>query len=205
MNILTLGHGSRFINSKIIVDCDGVLLDWAYAFNVWMLEQGYKKISNTNSYSLSLRYGISDDEATRQIRNFNESGCVGFIPAFKDSVEYVTKLYNLGYKFDVISCLDKDKYAQELREKNLIHLFGNVFDFINCGLDHTESKKDYLLSRYSGKSYYWIEDSVNHAQSGQTIGLKSVIMDHDYNQEWKGLRVKNWKEFYSLITNDTTY
>ena len=123
MNTLTLGHGSRFINSKIIVDCDGVLLDWAYAFNVWMLEQGYKKISNINSYSLSLRYGISDDEATRKIRKFNESGCVGFIPAFKDSVEYVTKLYNLGYKFDVISCLDKDKYAQELREKNLIHLF----------------------------------------------------------------------------------
>ena len=67
MNTLTLGHGSRFINSKIIVDCDGVLLDWAYAFNVWMLEQGYKKISNINSYSLSLRYGISDDEATRKI------------------------------------------------------------------------------------------------------------------------------------------
>ena len=205
MNILTLEHGSRSINSKVIVDCDGVLLDWAYAFNVWMLEQGYKKISNTNSYSLSLRYGISEDEATRQIRKFNESGCVGFIPAFKDSVEYVTKLYHLGYKFDVVSCLDKDKYAQELREKNLIHLFGNVFDFINCGLDHTESKGDYLLSRYSGKSYYWIEDSVNHAQSGQTIGLKSVIMDHDYNQEWKGLRVKNWKEIYLLITNDTTY
>ena len=81
----------------------------------------------------------------------------------------------------------------------------DVFDFINCGLDHTESKGDYLLSRYSGKSYYWIEDSVNHAQSGKTIGLKSVIMDHDYNREWKGLRVKNWKDFYLLIKNDTTY
>ena len=45
MNILTLEHGSRSINSKVIVDCDGVLLDWAYAFNVWMLEQGYKKIN----------------------------------------------------------------------------------------------------------------------------------------------------------------
>ena len=205
MNTLTLGHGSRFINSKIIVDCDGVLLDWAYAFNVWMLEQGYKKISNTNSYSLSLIYGISDDEATRQIRKFNESGCVGFIPAFKDSVEYVTKLYDLGYKFDVISCLDKDKYAQRLRMKNLMHLFGDVFDFMDCSLDHSEGKQKYLSRRYSGKEYYWIEDSVSNAQSGETIGLKSVIMNHDYNQEWKGLRVKNWKEIYLLITNDTTY
>ena len=42
--------------NKIIVDCDGVLLDWAYAFDIWILEQGYKRIHNTNnSYSLSLR------------------------------------------------------------------------------------------------------------------------------------------------------
>ena len=194
------------IDKKIIVDCDGVLLDWAYAFDVWMLEQGYRRIPDTNKYySQSLRYGITDEESNRQIKKFNESGCVGFIPAFKDSVEYVTKLYDLGYKFDVISCLDKDKYAQRLRMKNLMHLFGNVFDFMDCSLDHSEGKEKYLSRRYSGKEYYWIEDSVSNAQSGETIGLKSVIMNHDYNQEWKGLRVKNWKEIYLLITNDTTY
>ena len=194
------------IDKKIIVDCDGVLLDWAYAFDVWMLEQGYRRISDTNKYySQSLRYGITDEESNRQIKKFNESGCVGFIPAFKDSVEYVTKLYDLGYKFDVISCLDKDKYAQRLRMKNLIHLFGNVFDFMDCSLDHSEGKEKYLSRRYCGKDYYWVEDSVSNARSGETIGLKSVIMDHDYNREWKGLRVKNWKDFYLLIKNDTTY
>ena len=73
--------------NKIIVDCDGVLLDWAYAFDVWMLEQGYKRIFDTDKYySQSLRYCISDEESNRQINKFNESGCVGFIPAFKDSV-----------------------------------------------------------------------------------------------------------------------
>ena len=53
----------------------------------------------------------------RQIKRFNESGCVGFIPALRDSVEYVTKLNRLGWDFEVISCLDKDKYAQKLREE----------------------------------------------------------------------------------------
>ena len=117
----------------------------------------------------------------------------------------MTKLYNIGWRFEVISCLDKDKYAQTLRIKNLMHLFGDVFDFMDCSLDHSEGKEKYLSRRYSGKEYYWIEDSVSNAQSGETIGLKSVIMNHDYNQEWKGLRVKNWKEIYLLITNDTTY
>ena len=38
--MLTWELGIKYINSsmdkKIIVDCDGVLLDWAYAFDVWM-------------------------------------------------------------------------------------------------------------------------------------------------------------------------
>ena len=190
---------------KIILDCDGVLLDWAYAFDVWMMEQGYTRIPDTNKYyNQTLRYGISDYESNKQIKKFNESGCVGFIPAFKDSVEYITKLHDLGYKFDVLSCLDKDKYAQQLRVKNLLHLFGDVFDFIDCGLDFNIGKEQYLLDRYSGKDYYWIEDSVGHAESGRKIGLKSIIMDHPYNKEWNGLRVKNWKQIYKII-NDTTY
>ena len=194
------------MDKRIILDCDGVLLDWAYAFDVWMVEHGYSKISNTNQYyEQTRRYGISQVEAVSQIKKFNESGCVGFIPAFRDSVEYVTKLSKLGWKFEVISCLDKDKYAQKLRQKNLLHLFGDVFDFIDCALDFTVGKEQYLLDRYKGKNYYWIEDSVDHAESGKRVGLNSIVMDHPYNKEWDGPRVKNWKEIYQIITHDSTH
>lgn len=194
------------MDKRIILDCDGVLLDWAYAFDVWMVEHGYSKISNTNQYyEQTRRYGISQVEAVSQIKKFNESGCVGFIPAFRDSVEYVTKLSQLGWKFEVISCLDKDKYAQKLRQKNLLHLFGDVFDFIDCALDFTVGKEQYLLDRYKGKNYYWIEDSVDHAESGKRVGLNSIVMDHPYNKEWDGPRVKNWKDIYQIITHDSTY
>lgn len=194
------------MDKRIILDCDGVLLDWAYAFDVWMVEHGYSKISNTNQYyEQTRRYGISQVEAVSQIKKFNESGCVGFIPAFRDSVEYVTKLSELGWKFEVISCLDKDKYAQKLRQKNLLHLFGDVFDFIDCALDFTVGKEQYLLDRYKGKNYYWIEDSVDHAESGKRVGLNSILMDHPYNKEWDGPRVKNWKDIYQIITHDSTH
>ena len=194
------------MDKRIILDCDGVLLDWAYAFDVWMGEHGYKRIDDTcKYYSQAIRFGITDQEAYLQIKRFNESGCVGFIPAFRDSVEYVTKLSELGWKFEVISCLDKDKYAQRLRSKNLRHIFGDVFDFIDCALDFTVGKEQYLLDRYADKGYYWIEDSVSHAESGLNVGLNSIVMDHPYNQEWTGLRVKNWKEIYQIIINDATY
>jgi len=194
------------MDKRIIVDCDGVLLDWAYAFDVWMVEHGYSRLPNTSQYyDQTLRYGISQVEAISQIKRFNESGCVGFIPAFRDSVEYVTKLSELGWKFEVISCLDKDKYAQKLRQKNLLHLFGDVFDFIDCALDFMVGKEQYLLDRYKGKNYYWIEDSVDHAESGKRVGLNSIVMDHPYNKEWDGLRVKNWKEIYQIIIHDSTH
>ena len=35
---------------KIIADCDGVLLDWGYAFEVWMADQGYIKLPDTDHY-----------------------------------------------------------------------------------------------------------------------------------------------------------
>ena len=188
---------------KIITDCDGVLLDWAYAFDVWMGEHGHKRLKNTDQYyGQDLRYGISMEESIRYIQDFNESGCVGFIPAYKDSVEYVTKLNKLGYRFEVISCLAQDKYSQKLREKNLRHLFGDVFDFIDCSLSFTGGEYDYLRNKYDGNNYMWIEDSVSHADSGQRVGLRSVLMNHSYNQEWEGERVNNWKEIFELITND---
>ena len=194
------------MDRKIIVDCDGVLLDWAYAFDVWMYEQGYERLNHTDEYyDQSLRYGIDRRIANNQVKKFNESGCVGFIPAYRDAVEYVNKLYHRGWRFEVISCLDKDKYAQKLRAKNLRHLFGDVFDFIDCSLDFTVGKEQYLFDKYDGTGYYWIEDSVNHAISGAKVGLNSIIMDHPYNQEWQGLRVKSWKEVYQIITHDPTY
>ena len=178
--MLTWELGIKYINSsmnkKIIVDCDGVLLDWAYAFDVWMAEHGFHRIPDTEKYySQSKRYGISDLQAIRQIQRFNDSGCVGFIPAYKDAVEYVNKLHNLGWRFEVVSSLNKDKYAQRLREKNLIHLFGNVFDFIDCSLDHTYTKEEYLRERYSGQDHFWLEDSVSNAMDLVAI-LVSIVL-----------------------------
>lgn len=190
---------------KIITDCDGVLLDWAYAFDIWMCEKGFVRIENTNHfYDQTDRYKITLNESIKLIEEFNESACVGFIPAYKDAVEYVTKLSELGYRFDVISCLAQDKHSQFLRKKNLIHLFGDVFDYIDCGLLISDGKFNYLKNRYNNKNYFWVEDSISHAISGQKVGLKSILMDHPYNKEWDGIRVNNWKEVYNLITNDNS-
>ena len=116
---------------KIISDCDGVLLDWAFAFDVWMAEQGYQKLPEADQhFSQTLRYAIDEAEAQNQVSRFNESGSVGYLPAYKDSVEYVTKFADDGYRFEVISSLHMDKYAQKLRTENLKHIFSCKYLFI---------------------------------------------------------------------------
>jgi FMN phosphatase YigB (HAD superfamily) len=182
---------------KIISDCDGVLLDWSFAYNVWMYEQGYERVPDTDRYFDNYkRYGISEERALNTIKEFNESGALGFIPAYKDSVEYVNKFVKEGWRFDVISMIGADKYAQSLREQNLKHLFGDIFDFIYCAGDFRKPKKQILEERYKGLNYIWLEDRVDYAQQGDEVGLKTFIFDHPYNKGYGGRRVKNWSELY---------
>ena len=182
---------------KIVTDCDGVLLDWAFAFDVWMREQGYFRIPNTDHYfSQAKRYGIPESEALGLVHDFNQTGALGYIPAFKDSVEYVTRLAREGWRFDVVTMIGKDKYAHRLRKINLQHLFGDVFDEIYCAGDFTKPKKE-ILQKYSNTSYMWIEDRIDYAKDGQEVGLKTYLMDWPYNREgWVGPRVKSWKDIY---------
>ena len=114
---------------KIITDCDGVLLDWAFAFDVWMGEQGYLRLPNTDQYfDQTKRYGIDPEEALDCVSRFNQSGSVGYIPAYKDSVEYVNKFAQEGYRFDVISSLHIDKFAQKLSNAVSKFVVGDGFN-----------------------------------------------------------------------------
>ena len=87
------------------------------------------------------------------------------------------------------------KHSHELRRANLLHLFGDVFDSIQCNVDFTKSKKDVLM-KYKGHNYVWIEDRTECAKDGDEVGLKSYIMDHPYNKDYSGRRVNNWKDLY---------
>ena len=93
--------------------------------------------------------------------------------------------------------IGKDKFAHKLRQANLRHLFGDVFDYIYCAGDFRKPKSEILKERYEGKDYIWIEDRIDYALQGAEIGLKTYVMDWPYNREgWDGKRVKNWSELY---------
>lgn len=184
----------------ILVDCDGVLLDWVYAFSQWMRRHGYVEIRN-DTYNIDERYGIERAEGKKLIRMFNESAWIRKLPPYLDAIKYVKKLHqDHGYIFHAITSLSNDDYSQHLRTKNLIELFGpTVFErytYLDTGAD-----KDEALAKYKDTGCIWVEDKPENADEGLKNGLDAILMNHPHNTDYNGdaKRVYNWKEIYEYV------
>ena len=198
---------SKYKNLKklILTDADGVLLDWEWAFNVWMQEHGFEEVPGSKlNYDMSMRYGIPKEQVKKLICLFNESAAIGFLPALRDAMYYVKRLHEEhGFRFHCITSLSLDPNAQKLREMNLNKLFGtSAFERIVC-LD-TGADKEEALEEYEGTGCYWLEDKPENAIAGYRAGLRSLLVEHGHNMHHyhEGITtVKNWKEIYQLITD----
>ena len=189
------------MKKTMLVDCDGVVLNWEYAFDCFMEEHGYTKVENGNAiYNIGERYGITVKEGKEMIRIFNESAAIGFLPPLRDAVEYVTKLADEGWQFIAITSLSTNKYAAKLREKNLAKLFGKD-TFIEVTCLATGADKDEALAKYKDSGLWWVEDKPENALAGAKAGLKPLVVEHGFNMNCKDFPlVKNWKEIYEIVS-----
>jgi hypothetical protein len=193
-------------NRIILVDCDGVLLDWEYAFDIYLQTHGFNKVPGGNlKYNIGKRYGIDYEQGKKLIKIFNESAAIGFLPPLRDAMYYVKRLHEEhGYVFHCITSLSQNENACELRRMNLRKLFGETafekYVFLDTGAD-----KDEALEPYRNSGYYWIEDKITNCQVGTELGLKSILIEHGHSLEFQDpgiLKVKNWKEIYNIITGN---
>jgi hypothetical protein len=189
----------------ILTDADGVLLDWEWAFNIWMQERGYVQRPNAKDYyKINDQFeNLNESDAKKFTCLFNESAAIGFLPPLRDSVYYVKRLHEEhGYEFHCITSLSTDRNAQRLREMNLQKLFGkNTFTKLVCL--PTGSDKDDALEPYRDSGLWWIEDKYSNFKTGLNIGLKSILVEHGHNMNddiTGGFKAKSWKEIYNIIT-----
>ena len=189
------------IKDKIIlVDCDGVLCDWGYAFTQWMEHTKNYKTVDSDAYNIADRFGLSAVEGKNMVREFNDSAAIAFLPPLRDSVFYMKRLNMLhGYKFICITSLSTNKYAQQLRTQNLKMLFGEElwedFIYLGCGAD-----KDEELAKFKDTGCYWIEDKPANCEAGEKLGLYPILVGHDHNHgEHRWPRFTKWKRIYKWI------
>ena len=190
----------------ILVDADGVLLNWEYAFSIWMEQHGFTKLPGSEfQYEINQRYNIEYNQGRKLIKMFNESAAIGFLPPLRDAMYYVKRLHEEhGYVFHCITSLSSDVSAQKLREMNLAKLFGNTaFEHIVCL--ETGADKNEALAPYRDSGCWWVEDKPENAEVGLDLGLRSILMEHGHNMNHVNEQipvVKNWREIYNLITGE---
>lgn len=188
-------------NKVILTDCDGVLLNWEYAFSVWMDRHGYKVNGDPDAYDVGERYGLEKPKKKELVKFFNESSAIGFLPPLRDAIHYVRKLHEEhGYIFHCITSLSLEPTAQDLRTQNLKKIFGdNVFEkfvYLDTGAD-----KDEALEPYKDTGYIWLEDKIENAQLGVELGLDSLLIEHGHNMHITDIPLmKNWKEVYEYVS-----
>ncbi len=183
----------------ILTDVDGVLLNWGYAFKVWMEERGHE-LQDAEVYKVDEMFQLERAYSKKLVRHFNESAAIGFLPPLRDAIHYVRKLHEEhGYVFHAITSLSLDPHAARLREENLKKLFGETaFAKVVC-LD-TGADKDEALEPYRDSNFVWIEDKVENAEVGDKLGLDSILIEHGYNMDNKDFPLmKNWKEVYNYL------
>lgn len=194
------------LDRVILTDIDGVCLNWEYAFDVYLQQQGFKKLPGGEfEYDIGKRYGIDRAQGKRFIKLFNESAAIGFLPPLRDAMYYIKRLHEEhGFVFHAITSLSLNENAQELRKMNLRKLFGETafsrFTILDTGAD-----KDDALEPYRDTNFWWIEDKYTNAQAGADRGLRCLLMEHGHNMDFRDPRiqtVKNWREIYQIIVDN---
>ena len=189
------------MKKTMLVDADGVIFNWEYAFNLFMEEHGFEQVKDAKLiYNIGFRYDIPEKQGKTMIKHFNESAMIGFLPALRDAQEYITRLADEGWEFICITSLSTNKYAQKLRRKNIDKIFGcGIFKDVICL--GTGADKDKVLEQFEGSNLWWIEDKPENALAGEKVGLRPLVMEHGYNMnDDRVRRVKNWKEIYEIVT-----
>ena len=200
-------------NRIILTDVDGVLLEWEHHFTKWMLQRTlfdkkgsryhpYRLLEDKeNTYEMAERFGVTIPEIRKEIREFNRSAWMGTQRPMPDSQTWVKLLHAEGWTFIPITSQTSDKPAQELRKRRLGELFGEQV-FSNYHILGTGADKDSALAEFHNTGLYWIEDKPKNALAGLRYGLKVLLIDHAYNQDFNHpeiTRVNNWEEVHKII------
>ena len=191
------------VRKTILTDADGVLLDWEWAFTIWMEQHGHTKVDGYQfMYDIGERYGITKDQSRKMVKLFNESASIGFLPPLRDAMYYVKRLHEEhGYDFICVTSLSRNKDACELRKMNLRKLFGKSaftgFKFLDTGAD-----KDDALDKWKDSGLWWLEDKPENCVAGINAGLRPILIEHGHNMGNKNPDItvcKNWKHIYNTI------
>lgn len=163
----------------IILDVDGVLLDWFGGFAGWMAENGHEVLpSGPHRYDQTDKYpGKTKEDLDDFIARFNVSDHFGTLPMIDGAHQGVAALKAAlpGWRTAIVSSCGVSPRTVALRARSVLSFGIDELFLVPTG----ESKKPYL-QRYGAGSIV-IEDAAHHAVAAAELGHKTILLDQDWN------------------------
>lgn len=167
----------------ILVDIDGVLLNWGKAFEKHVGEENHPNNMNSLDEFHSQNTSVEVSNTAELIKKFNDSPQIEFVEPYEDSVKYVKKLAELGFRFVTISSSGSSLQLRERRIRNLNKVFGYQPFISHRFVDLFACKRQWLIC-FNGRGYPWIEDNYGNAKAGLKYGLRPYLIRADHNNHF---------------------
>lgn len=169
--------------NDILIDCDGVLLDWLEGFQMYArLHLGLNlDPEGPSNFNLTHWLGVADhDETVRIIDEFNAgiSGHFSKLPVMPGAAQALNALHQQGRDIHVITSCSTHPDVVTMRRKNLESIFGRIFNSIT----HIDllDKKAPLLEQHVPA--IWVEDNFDNAIAGARAGHRTFLIRSPHNR-----------------------
>jgi hypothetical protein len=188
----------------ILTDIDGVVFDWHTQFVNWMEMQGYKSTGmKHHDADIHLEFGIDYQEALVKKEEFNTNMISSTLEPYGEADKWINKLYEEDYRFIGLTSFSDKPIAQYYRYLNLEDYFPTDCFASMIFLSPGETKRE-VLEEFSGTNLIYVEDRILNVNSALRLGLKPILMSHEYNVHFKREPVfvaNDWGQIYNYIKN----
>ena len=188
----------------ILTDIDGVVFDWHTQFVNWMEMQGYKSTGmKHHDADIHLEFGIDYKESIVKKEEFNTNMISSTLEPYGEADVWINKLYEEDFRFIGLTSFSDKPIAQYYRYLNLEDYFPTDCFASMIFLSAGETKRE-VLEQFSGTNLIYVEDRILNVNSALRLGLKPILMSHDYNVHFKRDPVfvsQNWEQVYNYIKN----
>ena len=181
----------------ILTDIDGVVFDWHTQFVNWMEMQGYKSTGmKHHDADIHLEFGIDYQEAVVKKEEFNTNMISSTLEPYGEADKWINKLYEEDYRFIGLTSFSDKPIAQYYRYLNLEDYFPTDCFASMIFLSPGETKRE-VLEQFSATNLIYVEDRILNVNSALRLGLKPILMSHEYNIHFKREPVfvaNDWKQ-----------
>jgi hypothetical protein len=187
----------------IVLDIDGVVLDWFSGFRVWMRIQGHKVVGGlAASWNMTDTFPeLSSVDINIQIDEFNKSNDFGRLRDIDDARFGVDALRYAFPDWPVVAVTSSGTHPRTVAHRcwNVMHYDLSEIYSLPLGAAKTET-----LRRWAPGSII-VEDNLKHCEDAViNVAYRGILLDRPYNQggsEPGMRRIKGWHEI-GLAIND---